>query len=378
MLQRIAIEGIQFPRLYIAENKQDVMLARENGIPYVKWQWGQEELIKQLLRPVIEKMFPGIKWDLVLGKKKPVRSRVIKVTGRKVEDEAGVAEYDAEKMLEAQHNFDKVVDDIDHETQLPDENGEYTRTVDIAEEERQFSSDNSDGGKYEFTVDQMSIQQYVGDLASQVDIDALQKLGMLPKFVGDVADCIKHNISQSMRWTEGYNKKLGYPLGRFNCKAELPNLVIIDVSASIPDGIAATMITLADTLRSQCNADLIITSYRSGFYPAGCELPKPQTIRDYYGRSNESAEFAAILKEHIAGREFGYVISFGDSDCPCWSSNEDFFRRYGIDLKGTEVHSVHHYHTWQGDTPTGYAKWVDECSPNAECVYDTSWCKIMK
>ena len=378
MLQRIAIEGIQFPRLYIAENRQDVMLARTNGIPYVKWQWGQEELIKQLLRPVIEKMFPGIDWNLVLGKKKPIRSQVIKVSGCKVEDDSGVAEYDAEKMLEAQHGFDEIVDDIDHETQLPNEDGEYTRIVDIAEEERQFSADNSNGGKYEFTVDRMSIQQYVGDLASQVDIDALQKLGLLPKFVGDVADCIKHNISQSMRWTEGYNKKLGYPLGRFNCKAELPNLVIIDISASIPDGIAATMITLADTLRSQCNADLIITSYRSGFYPAGCELPKPQTIRDYYGRSNESAEFAAILKEHVAGREFGYVISFGDDDCPCWSSSEDFFNTYDIDLKGTEVHSVHHYHTWKGNTPTGYAKWVDECSPNAEHVYDTGWCRIMK
>ena len=221
---------------------------------------GAGGVIKQLLRPVIEKMFPGIDWNLVLGKKKPIRSQVIKVSGCKVEDDSGVAEYDAEKMLEAQHGFDEIVDDIDHETQLPNEDGEYTRIVDIAEEERQFSADNSNGGKYEFTVDRMSIQQYVGDLASQVDIDALQKLGLLPKFVGDVADCIKHNISQSMRWTEGYNKKLGYPLGRFNCKAELPNLVIIDISASIPDGIAATMITLADTLRSQCNADLIITS----------------------------------------------------------------------------------------------------------------------
>ena len=72
------------------------------------------------------------------------------------------------------------------------------------------------------------------------------------------------------------------------------------------------------------------------------------------------------------------MISFGDNDCPCWSNNEDFFRNYGIDMKGTEVHSVHHYHTWQDDTPTGYAKWVDECSPNAERVYDTSWCRIMK
>ena len=32
MLQRVAIEGIKFPRLYIAENAQDVETARANGI----------------------------------------------------------------------------------------------------------------------------------------------------------------------------------------------------------------------------------------------------------------------------------------------------------------------------------------------------------
>lgn len=376
MLQRIAIEGIRFPRLYIAENNQDAMLAQQNGIPYIKWKWGQDELIKCLLRPVVEKMFPGIIWSRVLGRKKPVRSQVIMVSGRQVDDTEGVAEYDASDMLAAQHEYDGIVDNLDHETQLPDGNGEYTRLVDIADGERQFSANN--GGAYDFHVDRMSIQDYVGDLSSHVDIDALQKLGMLPKFVGDVTDCIKHNKSQSMRWTEGYNKKLGYPLGRFNCKAELPNLIVIDASASIPDGIASTMICLADTLRSQCNADLIITSARSGYYPAGSELPKPQTIRDYFGRSNESAEFAAILKNYVCGREFGYVISFGDNDCPCWSNTQDFFDRYDIDMVGTKVHSVHHYHTWEYGAETGYAKWVDECSPNAEKVFDTSWCDIMR
>lgn len=380
MLQRIAVDGIEFPRLYIAENNADVAMARENGIPYVRWKWGQEELIKQLLRPVIEKMFPGIDWNKVLGKKKPVRSQVIMVSGSSVEEPMEhIANVDSEAMLKAQHNYDELVDYYDHETQEPDENGEYTRIVDIAESPRDFTGGVIEPNYHDFTVDRMSIQQYIGDLTSSVDINALQKLGMLPKFVGDVADCIKHNLSQSMRWTEGYTKKLGYPLGKFNCKAELPNLVIIDVSHSIPDGIAATMLTLADTLRSQCNADLIITSARSGYYPAGAELPKPQTLRDYYGRSNEATEFWGIMEKHIAGREFGHVISFGDNDNPgmdpmSWLYDE---RRTGC-LAGTKVHAVHHYHTWSADTETGYARWVKLCCPSAEQIFDTSWCKVMK
>jgi hypothetical protein len=376
MLQRVAIAGIEFPRLYIAENNTDVALARANGIPYIRWKWGQEELVKQLLRPTIEKMFPGIDWNKVLGKRKPIRSQVIMVSGCEAEEPSEIANVDSEAMLEAQHNYDKHVDILDHEWQEPDENGEYTRLVDIAEDPRACVGGTMTPNYEDFRVDHMSIQQYVGDLTSSVDIDALQKLGMLPKFVGDVTDCIKHNISQSMRWTEGYTKKLGYPLGKFNRKAELPNLIIIDVSHSIPDGIAATMLTLADTLRSQCNAELIITSMRSGYYPIGAELPKPQTLRDYYGRSNESVEFWGIMEKHIAGREFGHVISFGDNDNPGWCP-VDKMTSEGHDMIGTKVHAVHHYHTFR-HAETGYARWVKECCPSADQIFDTSWCTVIK
>lgn len=376
MLQRVAVDGISFPRLYIAENNFDVRLAKENGIPYVKWQWGKEELVRQLLRPTLEKMFPGIDWNKVLGKKKPVRSQVVMVSGGKCDDDLAKpsADYDAETMLKKQHEYDGLVDDLDHETQQPNDDGEYVRTVDVADGVREFNNGDDDDGYDSFTIDRMSVRQYVGDLSSSVDIEALQKLGLLPKFVGDIADCIKHNLSQSMRWTEGYNKKLGYPLGRFNCKSELPSLLIIDISASIPDGIAATMLMLADTLRSQCNAELIITSHRSGYYPIGAELPKPQTLRDYYGRGNESIEFRQILAKHIAGREFGYVISFGDDDTPCLYDAQGEF---DIDMKGTVVHSVLHYHTWRTHSSTGYAKWVDQCSPNCEHAYDKTWCNVI-
>ena len=386
MLQRVAIEGIQLPRLYIAENQADVDTARANGIPYVKWKHGQEQLVKQLLRPALEQLFPGIKWNKVLGKRKPIRSKVVLCEGNIHDGEIEVADHNNDAMLKAQYGYDDVVDTLDHDWQLPNEDGEYIREVPIAIERRDCVADyGNDGCKYVFEEDCMSIEQYVGDLSSCVNIDVLQKLGLLPQFVGDVADCIKKNLSQSMQWTEGYTKKLGYPLGKFNTRNPLPNLLIIDVSASIPDGIASTMISLADTLRSQLNAELIITSRRSGYYACGDELPKPQTIRDYYGRSNESAEFFSILEKHIAGREFGHVISFGDNDCPgsIHKAYDWHTATYvSVAMANTKVHQVHHYHTgggWAGkDAPTGYAKWVTECCPSADQVFDQSWCKVMK
>lgn len=381
MLQRVKVEGIQFPRLYIAENMEDVEVAKANGIPYVKWRYGQDKLVKMLLRPTLEKMFPGINWNKVLGRRKTVASDAFFVPSRINDSDQEIAEYDHEKMLAAQLEHDNVVDKVERVSMehVEGSDGVFTRSVDIAEDRRDCVGGTSDDYSL-FWHDAITIEDYVGDLSSNVDIEALSKLGLLPKFMGDVADCIKVNLSQSMRWTEGYTKKLGYPLGKFKCKQQLPNLVIIDCSHSIPDGIAATMLTLADTLRSVCNAELIITSYRSGYYPVGAELPSPQTLRDYYGRSNESVEFMTILANHIAGREFGHVISFGDNDCPGRISEHYDYRsgKYGsIDMTNTKVHAVHHYHTSFSNTPTGYAKWVDEVCPEAEHHYDTSWCNVM-
>lgn len=370
MLQRVSMEGLSLPRLYIAETPADVRLARENGLPYIRWKFGQEQLIKQLLRPTIERMFPGIDWNKVLGKRTPVYSRVVIVHSDDTETVGGeAADYDADAMLAAQLEYDEQVDLLGHHNVFEEDGEVVERMVPIADGSR--ICEGGGGSYHEFYEDKLSIADYVGDLSSSVDIEVLQKLALLPAFVGEIADVIKRNIGNSMRWNEGYNKKLGYPLGNFNAKPELPNLVIIDVSASIPDGIAATMLTLADTLRSNCNAELIITSARSGYYPIGAELPKPQTLRDYYGRCNESPEFAGIIKKHVAGRELGHVISFGDWD------NPGDLSRWGVDLAGTKVHAVHHFHTWYSSTETGYARWAMECNPD-EVEYRTDWCQVMK
>lgn len=378
MLQRVAIDGIKFPRLYIAENAEDVAIAKTNGIPFVKWRHGQEKLVKQLLRPTLEKMFPGINWTAVLGRKVPLKSEVVISHGRDDDGyDAGIAPYDKDEMLEAQLEFDNHVDTLPHEVDgdaYVDEDGTVIRDA-MASDSPRYCSGGSNYIGYEVFEEHLNIADYVGDLSSYVDIDALQKLGLLPKFVGDIADCIKRNLNQNYSWTEGYTKKLGYPLGKFNCKQELPNLLIIDVSHSIPDGIAATMLTLADTLREQLNADLIITSMRSGYYPAGCMFPKPQTLRDYYGRSNESIEFRTILEKYIAGREWGYVISFGDSDNP-GSVLETNYRR-ALSMANTKIHCIMHYHTTTR-AQTGYARWAKEVCPDADEQFDTSWCRVIK
>lgn len=389
MLQRVEINGIQLPRLYVAENNADVKKAMENGIPYVKWKDGVESLIRTLLRPALEKMFPHISWNKVLGKRRNIVNTVVVKSSGHTTDENNmfkVADYDREAMISSQLEHDKVAYNLaDQYAKDNFDEGEVIEDYShIATSDREIPANNNDLG-YDHYFDKVPIDVYIGDLSSSVDIEVLMKLGMLPTFLGDITDCIRTNISNSMMWTEGYTKKLGATLGNFNRKQQLPNLIILDISNSIPDGIAATMVTLIETLRSQCEADLIITSARSGYYPAHSELPSPQTIFDYYGRSNEGAEFMAILEQYIAGREFGHVISFGDNDNPStvikWSHNTH--KEFAPNLMDTKIHAIHHYHVGKWTKPgsklsTGYARWAEECSPDAEITYDTSWCNVMK
>ena len=373
MLQKITIEGVNFPRLYMAEDSTDVRVAKENGIPYVRWSHGLESLIKQLLRPTLEKMFPGIVWDQVLGRRKKFNPTIQLCSGSEVESDIDYnsQEFDNDKMVEAQHEYDKTYDDRLYDHDVDD------LVFDPATERREFCSTASNKATF---VEKMKLEDYIGDLTSSVNIDVLQKLNLLPKFLGDIVDCIKVNLSNNMRWMDGYNKKLGVPLGRFGSSKCLPNLIILDISGSIPRGISATMLTLIDTMRTQLDADLIITSDRSVFYSRESELPKPQTLRNYFGFGNEAAEFYAILKKHVFGREWGHVISFGDNDSPERYKHYDESIRFP-DPINTKIHAVHHYHTgysFTNDFRTGYALWCHDVNSDVEEHYDQSWCNCIR
>lgn len=369
MLERLSLAGFKLPTLYIAHNKTDVDTADEAGIPYVCWKGDKDSLLRCLLRPTLEKMFPYIKWNKVLGPKRKFASDIEVVPGRSFEAEP----FDDDE--DEPVSFEEAEPPEDYHA--PDEDGVIHESADIAAEERVFTGEGWEGNK-----EALDLETYMGDLSSCVNMEVLQTLKLMPSFVGDIMDCIKSNVSNRGRWTEGYTKKLGVCLGNFNRAGELPNLMILDVSGSIPRGISATMIQLIDTLRSSTHSDLIITASTSKFYAHDEELPSPQDIREEFGYGNESSRFERILKEHVAGRRFGHVISFGDNDTPGYDSMFD----HGLNLGGTKVNQVHSYHTGKAwgysgrnnlKDCTGYSKWTKmlDCDPVLE--YDTSWCKVI-
>lgn len=386
MLQRVMLDGIELPRLYIAENRSDAELAKDKGIPFIRWSKGQDELIRILLRPVLEQMFPHIKWSKVLGPKRRFRTQVevydtIDPDKPDLIDEVG--RIDGSHALDPGKSWhpDGLAEAVPYDGAIVDDD-EITELSVATTGERTFS-----GGGLMVMEHKLDLADYVGDMSSYVNIEVLQRLRLMPAFIGDILDCVKLNVGSGMYWREGYNKRLGLTVGRFNASGQLPNLVILDVSGSIPRGISATMISLIDTLRTQLSADLIITSTCSRFYPMGTELPDPQTLRNQFGYGNESSDFFGILTKYVRGRHYGHVFSFGDNDTPDYRLFKDYPDEYS--LEGAKVEHVHHYHTgsWveyntkynkDKDAKTGYAKWCHMLATQPSVDLDTSWCKVIK
>ena len=334
--------GIKIPDVYVCEDQTEVKQARHYGLPYVIRPKGMSDelLVGYMMYPTLEKKFPHIRWEQVLGIGEFMNTVIVYVPG----------DPEAEAHISPTGDSD---------------------IADIAEDERVFHG-GFDIGELDYCP--RMLDEYVGDQSARVNIEELQALNLLPTFLSDITDSIKRNL-YGYDWTEGYNKKRGIPLGNFNAIRERKNLMILDISGSIPRGISATMLTLIDTLRTQANADLIITGSTSLFYGTGEPLPTPQWIRDHCGYGNEAKQFYDILAKHVLGQEYGNVIAFGDEDCP-----EYYGRYYGEgkmpDMSGTKVGKLWSYHTRQNKTP-GYARWVKQLGLDVDEEVSTKWCKIM-
>ena len=333
--------GIKIPDVYVCEDHEEAMQARHYGLPYVIRPKGMSDelLIGYMMYPTLSKKFPHIKWERVLKLDEFVDTIIINVPG------------DPEAVAHTAPTGDSAI-------------------ADIAEDERVFHGGFEVG---ELDYCERMLDEYIGDRSAQVNIEELQALNLLPTFLSDITDSIKRNL-YGYDWTEGYNKKLGIPLGNFNATRERKNLMILDISGSIPRGISATMLTLIDTLRTQANADLIITGSTSLFYANGETLPTPQWIRNNCGYGNEAKQFYNILSKHVLGQEYGNVIAFGDEDTPEYYN---FFDKAAApDMAGTKVGKLWSYHTRQKQTP-GYARWVKRLGLDVEEEVNTKWCKLM-
>ena len=371
-MHKLQAGGLPLPEVYVCRTKAEAMTLADNGIPYIKTRMSDIDIVKVVLYRILKKRFPHIDWLMVLGASCTRRLNVI-VPGRKVqEDEDGDKDPIDIDLIPSGDVTDGEEHDVAEDLETKEDIEEGHATSYIAEDYREFDVMGT-----EVVRDRVvPVDDFCFDEASHVNVETLQALGFLPKFMDDAAAAIRINLENRMQWRECWNKRLGAAVGDVDYGTEAANLIILDISGSIPEGISATMLRLVDSLRMQTNAEVIITGSTSMYWGDGEELPDPEWIRNRIGYGNESKTFFKILREHVQGRHFGNVISFGDNDCPYYRFNPADAPENNP-LVGTRVDRVMHYHT-TFERETGYARWVKIFCPDAEQVIDTSWCKVMR
>ena len=216
-----------------------------------------------------------------------------------------------------------------------------------------------------------TITEFIADISYQVDIEVLKELKVIPTwFSSKIEDAIKSNILSSITWNPVlYNKKLDNTSGSITLSTPDRNLIIIDISGSIPKSIAKACLLLSKTMVTQFFADLIITGTRSGLfdYTEVDNLDIDQVYTDY-GQNNECKDFRAIVSQH---RNYDNVIVFGDFDTPLddWKKEKAISKKQAYEICNFKVNKIYSFHTTSNDTLAGYADMFD-CS-NVEHI--KSW-----
>lgn len=166
-----------------------------------------------------------------------------------------------------------------------------------------------DSSEYPLKIDDFLEDQYL------VNFDKLTELKILPVWLEDLRASIETNIIDEVIFDPtGFNKQLGMNVGNAALKHNLKNLLILDISSSMPRGVVITITNLAKLMSKKFFADVILTGRQSYLIDyddvQNADIP---ALTKKHGGGNEGEMYKEIIKQH---KEYNTVISFGDNDCP--------------------------------------------------------------
>ena len=196
---------------------------------------------------------------------------------------------------------------------------------------------------------QIPIDSFIED-QYLVNFDKLTELKVLPTWLDDLRASIETNIIDEVTFDpSSFNKQLGLNIGGATLKHNKKNLLILDVSGSIPDGVVKTITGLAKLMSKKFYADVMVTGGQTYLIEYD-DVPNSDfvALAAKAGRNNEGEMYRKIVKEK---RDYNTVISFGDDDNPgafdrsteCNFTVETLF---SLHTKGQHTNNI-----------TGYARW---------------------
>jgi len=201
----------------------------------------------------------------------------------------------------------------------------------------------SGSGQYALDINDFVEDQYL------VDFDKLSELKILPVWLDDIKSAIQTNIIDEVMFNPlAFNKQLGMNVGYSDIKHNLKNLLILDISSSMPKAVVLTITNLAKLMSKKFYADVILTGKRSHLIDYE-DVPNADivgAVREY-GGGNEGEMFIKIVGEH---RKYNTVISFGDNDSPTYYFNKG-------EKCNFEVETLYSLHTdKRSNEITGYVR----------------------
>lgn len=205
------------------------------------------------------------------------------------------------------------------------------------------------GGAYALSIDDFVQDQYI------VNFDRLSELKILPVWLDDIRSSIEMNIIDEVVFDPtAFNKQLGLNVGYGAVKNGMKNLLILDVSGSIPRGVVVTITNLAKLMSKKFYADVMITSGKTVLIDYD-HVPESDIIKiaQDSGSGNEGIMYKEIVEKY---KEYNTVICFGDDDCPVRFSKGSGSGELVPKFKINTLYSLHTNSSTENIT--GYSKYL--------------------
>jgi hypothetical protein len=215
-------------------------------------------------------------------------------------------------------------------------------------------------------------KEYLNDSSAYVDLEKLKGLNVFPVWLNTIEEAVHTNIHNFSVYNPNmYNKKLEGMYGSLDLSSPSKNLIIIDISGSIPKAVSSTCLALAKNLAETFYADLMITGSKTTMYEyENIHTLNIETIYEENGMNNDQVWFKKIVSQDE--RSYKTAIVFGDNDSPCnaWRNTKSKFilkgatetqisRGDGKKLCKWKIDKLISFHTRGTDHIAAYGEWFE-------------------
>jgi len=230
----------------------------------------------------------------------------------------------------------------------------------------EYSSEESFNGDHEIELVSIKdsrgmFEAFTKDCSAYVNMDKLKDLNVFPVWLEKIEDAVSTNVHNFAVFNPNmYNKKLDGMYGGVDMVSPGKNLIIIDISGSIPRAVSSTCLTLAKSLAETFYSDLIITGSISTLYNyEELHTLDVNSIYETNGENNDQVYFKELVSKD--SREYKTAIVFGDNDSPCSSWGKKGERTISIkdgrELCNWKIDKLISFHTKGVKNTAAYADW---------------------